>query len=195
MREQEPSGENELAELLVPEPRRQETQSLQQAIFMQTARLLRRRRRRKYFGFIALLVACYGAGLGTVELWKAARSDRTTELQVTEPASEKNLAASPAKASDESAYVSPDEDADVPAVVLERIGASLNKQQRAAYYQRAGDRYLELYGDLASAVRCYKQSLDAATEAQLAIASGDNWLLIAMKKARQGEQTHAKSNG
>lgn len=53
-------------------------------------------------------------------------------------------------------------------------------------YRQAGDRCSTEEGDLASALRCYGQALDAAPD-QVAVNPQDNWLLIALKQARQKE--------
>jgi hypothetical protein len=197
MQELNPRGENEdIYRILKMSLPVMENDNLRQDVFLQTARLLRRGRRRRRFGFIGLLVLCYAAGLGTWQVWRAAPLPATAQLGVSEKEANTEVQSStaaepvPKEATSPSVQVEPA----VPAVVLERMGASLSPERSAAYYRSAGDRYLEVEGDLASAVRCYKRSLDAASDAELGVSTEDNWLLMAMKKARQGEQSHAKSN-
>jgi hypothetical protein len=58
---------------------------------------------------------------------------------------------------------------------------------RLALLLEAGDRYIADHHDLASAVRCYRQALDAAPENMLEIRPTDNWLVMALKLDRQKE--------
>jgi hypothetical protein len=196
MQEINPRSENEIDQILMMSSPAAENEGLRQEVLVQTLRVLRQGRRRRRLGFIGLLVLCYAAGLGTWQAWKAPPLSPTSELRVVEK--EVNTEPQSTRAADlvpkEASPASVETDPAVPAVVLERIGASLSPERSAAYYRSAGDRYLEVEGDLASAVRCYKRSLDAASQAELGISTEDNWLLMAMKKARQGEQSHAKSD-
>lgn len=41
---------------------------------------------------------------------------------------------------------------------------------------------------LESASRCYRHSLDAGSDADLTISAQDDWLLMALKRARQEER-------
>jgi hypothetical protein len=68
-------------------------------------------------------------------------------------------------------------------------------RERGALYRQAGERYLQEEHDLQSALRCIGNYLDNGTEQDLAISSDDNWLLMAIKVARQKEQKHAKQSG
>jgi hypothetical protein len=68
-----------------------------------------------------------------------------------------------------------------------------SSQPRPDLYRRAGDRYLDSEADPESALRCYGQALDAGGAADRAVSSEDSWLLMAIKNARQKENSHAKN--
>jgi hypothetical protein len=81
-----------------------------------------------------------------------------------------------------------------PAAVIERVAAA-SEARRAHFFRRAGDRYLEDEGDMEAALRCYTQALDSSKPEDLMISANDNWLLMALKKARLEENGHAKNGG
>jgi hypothetical protein len=83
----------------------------------------------------------------------------------------------------------------VPAPILERLAELADRRSQAALFRRAGDRYLEAEGNVASALRCYRLALDLASESELAVAPEDTWLLIALKDARQKEREHGARGG
>jgi hypothetical protein len=66
---------------------------------------------------------------------------------------------------------------------------------RSELYRRAGDCYLTEEADPQSALRCYGNALETGTEKDLTISPDDNWLLMAIKGARQKERSHAKNGG
>jgi hypothetical protein len=77
------------------------------------------------------------------------------------------------------------------AVVLEwRAFDELN----AELYRQAGQCYLREDNDPLSAVRCYRQSLNAGGPNALTVSDDDDFLLIALKDARQREKRDAKRN-
>jgi hypothetical protein len=86
-----------------------------------------------------------------------------------------------------------DQDPDVPAVVFERVAAVSDPEQRSILFRRAGDRYL-LGADESAALRCYRLALDSASDRDLIISPDDNWLLIALKKARQEEKNYVRTS-
>jgi hypothetical protein len=55
----------------------------------------------------------------------------------------------------------------------------------------AGDRYLNEAGDPEAALRCYRRALDAASDEQTRFSPDDNWLVMALKNAREKEARHA----
>ena len=68
-----------------------------------------------------------------------------------------------------------------------------SRENRAALFFEVAQRYLEKQ-DYDSALRCYRQALDAAPKEELAIRSDDNWLVMALKEARQKENNDAVIN-
>ncbi len=62
-------------------------------------------------------------------------------------------------------------------------------------YKQAGDRYMTEQSDPQSALRCYGNALDNGTEQDRSISTDDNWLLMAIKDARQKEKSHATKGG
>jgi hypothetical protein len=191
-----PGDHNELEQNLLSSPSHPVNEHLRQVVYIETVRLLRGRRRRRRIAFVALFALCYAAGLATVALLRTGQKAPRAEVSVAETTvhGDRPHEAAPPSAPDQPAPLVPDFEAAVPALVLEKIGASFRGERRVAYFRAAGDRYLEIEDDLSSAVRCYKQALDAASRTEAEISSADSWLLMAMKKARKGEPTHANSS-
>jgi hypothetical protein len=151
--------------------------AFQQRLLAQTRRLLRRRRWLRRAGFAAAFAACYLAGMVTWELLPAQAPDPRV-IVVT---GARRLPVSP-----------PEEAVSrLTAVVLENRAFD-SVEARPELYQLAGDRYLAEFGDLQAALRCYRQALDESSEQDLRVKPEDNWLLIALKKARQKEKQNAK---
>jgi len=156
-----------LAELLARPDLPADGAALRQALRERTTRWLRRRQRRRLLAAVVALAGCYLAGLAT--------------LGVPRPP------ARPAEPAPRRAEAPPSA-VDLEWHALEGPG------RRAERYRAAGDRYLE-EADPEGAVRCYGASLDEASEAERAISAGDNWLLMAIKEARQKEKDDAKKGG
>jgi hypothetical protein len=157
---------------------------LRQRLFRDTTRVVRRRRRWKQAGRAAALVACYLAGVCTSWL---GRTESVPDPQVTRSEIESpHSYPSPPDAAIALARISLplDDDPDVPAVVFERVAVAASPERRSHLFRRAGDRYLDGADEIA-AIRCYRLALDSASERDLVISPDDNWLLIALKKARQ----------
>jgi hypothetical protein len=156
--------------------------ALRQELLAQTARVLRRRRRGRQIAWAAALAACYIAGLLTMH-----RAGRPAP------------APSPAPVAKTTDRVQQPRDVSPPTDGPERPALAKEweavESGRAGLFREAGDLYLDQEGDLASAVRCYRNALNAGTEGDLAISSQDNWLLMAIKDARQKEKRNAKNNG
>ena len=153
----------------------QETDSrLREAVFGQTARILRRRRLVRRLAHVAALVACFVAGLLTAEWRRPAVSPRERVIVTVAPAP------APAPPAAEPAE-------------LERL-AQRSPERRGDLFRRAGDLYATEQGDLSSALRCYSESLDAGGAKDLAISTDDHWLLMAIKDARQKEKKDARTS-
>ncbi len=63
--------------------------------------------------------------------------------------------------------------------------------ENATALRQAGDRYLTEAADPEAALHCYSKSLDAGTEDDTKFSPDDNWLLMAIKNAREKEARHA----
>src|SRR5438876_3574701 len=129
--------------------------SFKQRLLLQSTRLLRRRRRFKQYGYVAALVACYAAGLGTVRL--IAPAEPTTEhasgTLETVPKIEAVVKTEPPTSAPGAGHeeaVALEQDPEVPAVVLERIAAQ-SEDKQASLFRYAGDRYLQAEGDTRAA--------------------------------------------
>lgn len=189
---------------------------LRQALRRQTTRVLRRRRRGKQAALAAALALCYLAGLGTARLGAPpgpsetpARVERKAQPPDGKEGAPTSSAAAPGGMNE--SLLPLEQDPDVPAIVLERVAARFERLAAAAaseqrsdlyrrashLYRRAGDRCLQDQ-HTAVALHCYARSLDTArdagAEAELAVAAEDNWLLIALKRARLEEKDHVKTD-
>lgn len=61
------------------------------------------------------------------------------------------------------------------------------RAEGARRFREAGDLYLRDYANHSAALRCYRNFLDEAAPADLAISSDDTWLLTSLKRAREQE--------
>jgi hypothetical protein len=166
-----------LEELLAPPPAAA-AEGLRERLLGQTTRLLRRRRRLRRLAGAAALAACCTAGL--LAVWWAVRP--------TPPAPSPDMAR-------EERPAPPAPELSEAVAVEERAADDDDLRAQAALYRRAGDLYLSAENDPAAAVRCYGNALDAGGEADLSVAPSDNWLLMAIKNARQKEKRHANNGG
>jgi hypothetical protein len=161
-----------LEELLAP-PRPADAEALRQSILAATTRRLRRRRWLRRGALAAALAACFAAGMLTMRLLAPAapaadgiaQSDGRPEQEA--PSAPGNEAPAP-----------PPRDRDVAAVLLQ-----------------AGDRYLNEEGDPEAALRCYTKALNAVSDGDARFSPDDNWLLMAIKTAREKEARHANDDG
>jgi hypothetical protein len=171
-----------LEELLAPPPAAG-AEGLRERLLGRTTRLLRRRRRLRRLAGAAALAGCCAAGL--LAVWWAARpAPAPPELVV------------PALAGDPSEQHRLKAELPTEAVAVEeRAADDDDPRAQASLYRRAGDLYLSEENDPAAAVRCYGNALDAGGEADLSVVPSDNWLLMAIKNARQKEKRHANNGG
>jgi hypothetical protein len=149
--------------------------ALRQRLLGQTTRILRRRKWRKRAGVAAALAACYLAGAVTVYLLHAPAPAQTVVVTL-----------------ESRSILPPRTNTATPSALVLENQALDSVQPRPELYRLAGDRYVAESGDLQSALRCYRQALDEASEQDLQIRPEDNWLLIALKEARQKEKENAK---
>ena len=154
---------------------------LRRRLLQRTTRVLRRRRMARVVVRAAALAACFVGGALTVYCFGPRRTERivVVEKQPAPPPAPAAPAPHPADAAPESA------------VALEWKAFDADKP-RPDLYRQAGDRYLREDADPASAVRCYGQSLNGASQKDLAISPDDDYLLMLVKEARQREKSDAK---
>jgi hypothetical protein len=161
--------------------------TLQQAVLARTTHMLRRRRRYRQLALTCAFVCCYGAGLATTRLYTGWASG--PPLQATQ---DRLGSAGPDLTPSQTLMASRlDSDPDVPALVFERIGLGVDTKERARFFCRAGDRYLQHDGDLSAALRCYARALEIGSASDLSVSPDDSWLLMALKQARLEERKHA----
>jgi hypothetical protein len=165
------------------------TEKLRRSLLDRTTRVLRRRRRVRQLSYIMALAVCYAAGLLTMRLGMGSPRVERPEM-VQGPAGPAKPMAPPAPAPPS---VPPSRlEPEAPALVLEWKAVD-SREKRPDLYRRAGDRYLEEESDVESALRCYRGALDSGSEEDLTISEDDNWLLMALKEAKQKEKRHAHS--
>jgi hypothetical protein len=156
---------------LLAAPRRADAGSLRQCVFAATARPLRRRRWLRRGALAAALAACFAAGMLTMRL--------------VAPAAPEPIARGPEPRPQEAPPAPSDKD---PAPPPRQEGV-------AAALFREGDHFLNEEGDPAAALRCYTGALNAGSEDDAKFSPDDNWLLMAIKNARQKEARHANNDG
>lgn len=165
--------------------------NLKQDLLLKTTKALRRRRHWQQLGLAAALAACFSAGIlsGNWDRMFKALPDNQPIAQPVPPPEQGIPRSIPALPP--AAKVVPR--AEVPALVMEWQALD-SGGQRTELFRQAGDRYLENDGDVESALRCYRSTMETATEEDLTISPDDNWLLMALKEARQKEKSHANDD-
>lgn len=174
------SREPDPIESMLRPPSPPENEPLRQAVYTQTQRVLHRRRRLRQFAYAASLLLSFAAGALATWMALPARSASKGEPL---PAP---IASKEAPAPEEKPRSPTSDDS---ALAQEWIAFD-STARRGELYRQAGDRYKE-ENDPQSALRCYGNALDNGTEQDLDISPNDNWLLMAIKNARQKENNHA----
>lgn len=165
--------------LLRPPAMPPDAEAMQERVYERTIRVLRRRRHLRRAALGAALAASFALGFLVMRLTV---HPKTPDLPARSVSEGEPQPAPPAPAPDE------------PALVRE-WHAFDSDNQRSELYRQAGDSYMTEENDPQSALRCYANSLDHGTEQDRAISTDDNWLLMAIKDARQKEKGHAKNGG
>jgi hypothetical protein len=163
--------------MLAP-PSPSDTDALQQDVYARTRRVLRRGRRLRQVAYFAVMLHAFLGGMGTM-------------YAVLRPVPAPD---EPAHSASKEASQPPATAPDVPALARE-WEAFDSDNRRAELYRLAAERYLKEEDDLLSAVRCYGNSLDSGTERDRAVSADDDYLLMAIKIARQKEKNDAKNDG
>jgi hypothetical protein len=186
MSEPNPSEADPILQFLQAPRASEANDGFRQAVLEQTTRLLRRRHRLRRAGLLTALVACYAAGLLTVQLF-APRAAKESVITAPDP----NPVPVVEVARSAPAATEVENNRSIPASTLERW--ALVRGEKRELYRLAGDRYLQEDSDAPSALRCYGRWLAAATPADLTLSADDNWLLMALKMDKQKEEAYAKS--
>ncbi len=180
------SREPDPIEAMLRPPSQPDSDTLRKSVYAQTIRVLRRRRRLRQFAYAASLLLSFAVGAGTMRMMTRinpgeheSEFSRVGAVSTKIPPSHQGADAPRSPTPDDSAL-----DAE--------WFAFDSTDRRSELYRKAGDRYIKDQSDLQSALRCYSNSLDDGTERDLAISPDDNWLLMAIKDARQKEKNHAK---
>lgn len=170
-----------LEELLAP-PAPADAEALRQSVLVATTRRLRLRRLLRRAALVATLAACFAAGMLTMRLLT--------------PAARAVVEVSPAPEGPKpEAPPAPGTVPTAPAPELERLARQAADARRAALLRQAGDRYLNEENDPEAALRCYTKALEAGAPDDAKFSPDDNWLLMAIKNAREKEARHANNDG
>ena len=171
-----------LEDMLHPPSVPPENEALRQAVFARTRPVLRRRRVVRQFAYAAAVAASFALGFLVLRL--VSRPNPSPQ-----PNETVQQLPSPQRAEEPPAPVAAE-----PALVRE-WQAFESEDHCSELYREAGDLYVAEENDLQSALRCYTNALDMGTKQDLTISADDNWLLMAIKDARQKESDHAKTGG
>jgi len=158
-----------------------ESEALRQAVYTRTRGVLRRRRILRQFACAAGLLLSFAAGLLVMRVMtRPARMTVAVQPHQEEPRPPDN----PPSGSPENPK---------PPALVREWSAFDSDDRHGELYRQAGDSYMEDENDPQSALRCYTNALDRGTKQDLTISTDDNWLLMAIKDARQKENAHAKT--
>jgi len=155
-------------------------EALRRRLLARTTGALRRRRRLRLAVWAAALVTCYAAG-GLTMYWFAPQKVQIVKVKES-PASAPAPQPSPTPPA-----------AEPPSAIALEWKAFDADGSRPDLYRQAGDQYARS-DDPVSAVRCYGQSLDGASDKDLSISPNDDYLLMILKQARQKEKDDAKKH-
>ena len=170
------SPEPDPLEGMLRPPSPPENEALRQVVYTRTRRVLRRRHMRQC-AYAASLLMSFAVGAGVMRM----------TISGERGASAPRFFAPENRGADAPRSPIPDDSA-----LATEWTAFDSTEHRAELYRKAGDRYMEDENDPLSALRSYGNALDNGTEQDLTISTDDNWLLMAIKDARQKEKKHAK---
>ena len=162
-------------ELLAPLPTPSEPTGLREQLLRRTTRILRWRRRMRLVAVAAALAACWAGGMFTMR-WLSP-----------------SAAPGPLPVLTQSSSVDSPRPTPQPSALVLEWQAVESDNEQAKFARIAGDAYLNQEHDPLSAVRCYGRSLDVAPEQAAIISTDDEWLLMAIKDARNKEKRNAKA--
>jgi hypothetical protein len=169
-----------LDDFLEQAPTRPASAELRDALLHRTSALVRLRRRIRMLAVAAALAAAVMIAAAIVWLRPPGAATAPDEQPVAQKQSPP--APPPAPSPAPSPRAPPPEQQTRPtAVALEWQAFDAPREQKAALYRQAGDRYVEDADDVPSAVRCYGQAVRNASNQELAFNRDDNWLVMALK--------------
>jgi hypothetical protein len=175
---------DDLDELLTSKPPPTEPPGWGEAMLTDAARVQRRRRWLVRGRRVAVVAACYAAGLASMWYWSGDHQPPLPVMAERPPGPELQ----PVVPSDVDPYRND------PPERLERWAFLQSGTKRMELYRRAGDEFLRR-DDVNAALRCYRRALDGGSAADLAVrADKDTWLLMSLKIARQKERPDARVN-
>jgi hypothetical protein len=160
--------------------------ALHSDVLTRTLPVVHRRRLVRRAGLVGALAACFAGGALTMRLLTPTVEP---EVQIVERFIEREPVTPPTP------KVAPSAVEPVGSALALEWQAVENPERRAELFRIAGDRYLNEEGDMASAVRCYKNALNAASADDLQVTPQDTWLLSSLKNARLEENRHGKNDG
>jgi len=163
-------------ELLAPRPTAA-NDALKADLLARTAGRLRFDRRIRLVRRMGICVACFVTGLCAALL-------RPAPASVTENVVVHQASAPVAKTDSPPA---PPARVASPAELELRAEMTLVKADAARQFREAGDLYLRDQANYRAALRCYRNFLDEADPADLAVTPDDTWLLTSLKRAREQE--------
>lgn len=159
-----------------------DAEELRRTVYTQTRRVFHRRRRLRQCAYAIALAASFAAGLLVMRV-VAPTSTQPSSNEVVEKRQVPRTAEKPTAT-----------EPDAPALVWENKAFD-SDDRRADLYRRAGETYLK-ENDPLSALRCYANALDNGSERDRDISpEKDDFLLMAIKSARQKETEYAKNGG
>jgi hypothetical protein len=183
MTPEQPTPDEEFAEILLPPVSPSLNETLKDSVFQLTKSKLRRRQRWKVGARLGLLAACFLGGMGVMAVLQARQTPETGPIVVFVPKESKPQ--EPQADPEPKRVVTPSE------LELE-AERSLVKAESARRFREAGDRYLREEANYQAALRCYRNYLDETDETDPAVSKSDTWLLASLVNARRKETANVQ---
>ena len=166
-----------------------------EAVWRYTARSIRRRGRMRRFTMASVaLAAAYAMGVATMFVWSSqVPRAAETAIAIHQDAPQEPDRPAPAMAEREPGELVPRTLLSDREALARRLGEATT-DERVRLLKRAGDRYLNEWGDVALASKCYRSLLDSTPlDKRTIVEPKDNWLLISLKRDRQKELRYEKA--
>jgi tetratricopeptide (TPR) repeat protein len=163
-----------LEELLAP-PGDADALALRQTVLATTTACQRRRRWLRRGALATALAASFAAGMVTMRLVAPTAPASNALVRDVDPPQTHSSAT--AQRSD--------------ALAPKREDGPPARARQTAVLLAAGNRCLNDIGDPEAALRCYGRALNDASDDEARFSTEDNWLLMAIKNAREKEARHA----